>query len=220
MPAQQRLWLNDEERLLPCPNHPCQEDEEHAIRFRACGAFHLAPEDDELLSQEGIFCHQLGLASAKVGQGLQRQGGSERSGPLKKASSQSCNERTHEPFETRRITMGCSFKKMGWGSGSRASIGSRLHIVPELYVFCNQRRYALSLLQWFSRTDDPSSQYSAVGPKEKIIVVELAPGQSFMLVGGTCCDGHHMQVITQANGMARSLQLLNERSRSISAVNT
>jgi len=53
MEAEQRLWLNDEERLLPCPNHPCQEDEEHAIRFRACGAFHLAPEDDELLSQEG-----------------------------------------------------------------------------------------------------------------------------------------------------------------------
>src|SRR5437763_15827608 len=100
MEAEQRLWLNDEERLLPCPNHPCQEDEEHAIRFRACGAFHLAPEDDELLSQEGIFCHQLGLASAKVGQGLQRQGGSERSGPLKKASSQSCNETTHEPFQT------------------------------------------------------------------------------------------------------------------------
>src|SRR5215471_4526500 len=102
MPVQQRLWLNDEELLLPCPNHPCQEDEEHAIRFRAGGPFQLAPEDDELLSQEGIFCHQLGLATAKVGQGLQRQGGSERSGPLKKSSSQPYNERTHEPFETRK----------------------------------------------------------------------------------------------------------------------
>src|SRR5438552_4757641 len=99
MEAEQRLWLNDEERLLPCPNHPCQEDEEHAIRFRACGAFHLAPEDDELLSQEGIFCHELGLASAKVGQGLERQGGSERSGPLKKSSSQSSGQRIHEPLE-------------------------------------------------------------------------------------------------------------------------
>jgi len=115
MEAEQRLWLNDEERLLPCPNHPCQEDEEHAIRFRACGAFHLAPEDDELLSQEGIFCHQLGLASAKVGQGLQRQGGSERSGPLKKASSQSCNERTHEPFETRKNHHGLLLQEDGLG---------------------------------------------------------------------------------------------------------
>ena len=110
-----RLWLNDEERLFPVPNHSCQEDEEHAIRFRACGAFHLAPEDAELLSQEGIFCHQLGLASAKVGQGLQRQGGSERSGPLKKASSQSCNERTHEPFETRKNHHGLLLQEDGLG---------------------------------------------------------------------------------------------------------
>jgi len=50
MPPQQRLRLDNEQRLLPCPNHPCQEDEEHAIRFRACGAFHLPPEDDELLT--------------------------------------------------------------------------------------------------------------------------------------------------------------------------
>jgi len=100
MPAQQRLWSNDEDRLLPGPKHSCQENEEQAIRFRACWPFHLPPEDDELLSQEGIFCHQLGLASAKVGQGLERQAGSERSGPPKKASSQSKDERTHEPLET------------------------------------------------------------------------------------------------------------------------
>src|SRR6266704_61295 len=66
----------------------------------------------------------------------------------------------------------------------------------------------------------PAPFRCAVGPKEKIIVVELAPGQSFMLVDGTCGDGHHVQLITQANGMARFLQLLNERSRSISVVNT
>jgi len=99
MEAEQRLWLNDEERLLPCPNHPCQEDEEHAIRFRACGAFHLAPEDDELLSQEGIFCHQLGLASAKVGQGLQRQGGSEWFGPTSKASEECMPAAIQEALE-------------------------------------------------------------------------------------------------------------------------
>jgi hypothetical protein len=68
-----RVWLNDEGRLFPDPNHPCQEDEEHPIRFRACWPLHLAPEDDELLSQEGIFGHKLGLASAKVGQDLERQ---------------------------------------------------------------------------------------------------------------------------------------------------
>ncbi len=50
MPPEQGVWLNDKERLFPCPNHSCQEDEEHSIRFRACGPFHLAPEDDKLLA--------------------------------------------------------------------------------------------------------------------------------------------------------------------------
>jgi hypothetical protein len=99
------------------------------------GAFHLTPEDDELLSQEGIFCHQLGLASAKVGQDLQWQGGSERSGPLKKASSQFCNERAHEPFETRKNHYGLLLQEDGLGFKCRVSIGSHLNIVPELYVF-------------------------------------------------------------------------------------
>ena len=45
-----RIWLTEEERLFPCPNHPCHWDQEHPIRFRACWAFHLPLEDDELLS--------------------------------------------------------------------------------------------------------------------------------------------------------------------------
>ncbi len=50
MPTQQSFWLNDEERLLPCPNSPCQEYEQDSIRLRACWAFHLPLEDDELLT--------------------------------------------------------------------------------------------------------------------------------------------------------------------------
>ena len=50
MPPQQCVWLNDDERLFPCPNHPCQKDEEQPIRLRACRPFHLPLEDDELLS--------------------------------------------------------------------------------------------------------------------------------------------------------------------------
>jgi hypothetical protein len=45
-----RVWLNNEEGLFPGPNHPCQEDEEHPICFRACWPFHLPFENDELLS--------------------------------------------------------------------------------------------------------------------------------------------------------------------------
>ncbi len=85
MPPQQGVWLNDQKGILPGMNQPCQEDEEQAIRVRACWPFHLPFEDDELLSQEGVFRHQLGLASAKVGQSLERQGGSERFRPTSKA---------------------------------------------------------------------------------------------------------------------------------------
>jgi len=49
MPSQQRLWLDDEERLSPCSNHSRQEHEEDAIGVRACGPFHLPLEDDQLL---------------------------------------------------------------------------------------------------------------------------------------------------------------------------
>ena len=31
MPPEQGIWLNDDEGLFPCPNEPCQQDEEHAI---------------------------------------------------------------------------------------------------------------------------------------------------------------------------------------------
>jgi hypothetical protein len=55
-----------------------------------------------LLSQEGVFCHKLGLASAKVGEGLEWKGRSERFGPIKKARSKSYNESTHEPLERRK----------------------------------------------------------------------------------------------------------------------
>lgn len=33
MPAQQSIWLNDQQGLLPGPNHPGQQDEKDAIDF-------------------------------------------------------------------------------------------------------------------------------------------------------------------------------------------
>ena len=99
-------------------------------------------------------------------------------------------------------------KRMAWIYQATEGV-SRCRFIGE-DARCVQRRGCLRLVT-FRR---------AIGLKEEIIVVELPPGQSFMLVGGTCGDGHNMQVVTQANGMACSLQLLNERSRSISAVNT
>src|SRR5215470_5049640 len=68
MPPQERLWLDNEQRLLPCVDHPGQKHQEQPIRFRICWPFHLAPEDNKLLTQKGVFCHELGLATGLVGQ--------------------------------------------------------------------------------------------------------------------------------------------------------
>jgi hypothetical protein len=99
MPAQQGLWLHDQQGLLPGSNQPGQQDEKDAIGFRACRPFHLPFEDDELLSQEGILCHQFRLASAKVGQGLQRQGGNVWFRPTSKARGECMQAALLQPLE-------------------------------------------------------------------------------------------------------------------------
>jgi hypothetical protein len=45
-----RVWLNNQEGLLPSSNPPGQQDEKHPIRFRASWPFHLPFEHDELLA--------------------------------------------------------------------------------------------------------------------------------------------------------------------------
>src|SRR5437660_4467112 len=98
-PSEQGIWLHDEQSLFPGANQPSQQDQEQSIGFRTCRSFHLPLEDDERLSQEGIFRHQLGLAPAKVGQRLQRQGGSERFGPTSQASGECIPAAIQEPQE-------------------------------------------------------------------------------------------------------------------------
>ena len=67
MPVQERLRLNNEQGLLPCTRRASEQDQDHPIRLCACRSFDLPTEDDELLPEEGVFCHELGLASGKVG---------------------------------------------------------------------------------------------------------------------------------------------------------
>jgi hypothetical protein len=52
-----------------------------------------------LLTQERIFCHQFRLASTKVGQGGERQGGSERFRPMSQASGECMPAAIQEPPE-------------------------------------------------------------------------------------------------------------------------
>jgi hypothetical protein len=81
MPAQESCWLDDEKHLFPGPHHSCQQDQEHAVRLGTGWSFHLSPENNELLTEEGIFCHELGLATGLVGQRPQKLRGGVGFGP-------------------------------------------------------------------------------------------------------------------------------------------
>ncbi len=161
MPAQQCLWLNDEERLSPRPNHSCQEDEEHPIRFRAGRPFHLPFEDDQLLSSEGIFRHQFGLASAKVGEGLERQGRSGRFCPLKTTSTEGLHRRTYELPETSQnhseflLEEDASLYKL-----QCEYIPTPLNFTPVAPPSATGQESRYRSPCGFFRTDVPSSQYT------------------------------------------------------------
>jgi hypothetical protein len=73
MPTQKRFWLDDEQRLFPGPNHPCEKHQEHPICLRACWSFDLPTEDNELLAEKGVFCHEFGFASGKVSHRSQQE---------------------------------------------------------------------------------------------------------------------------------------------------
>jgi len=62
MPSQERLWLNDEKRLFLVSSHLGQKHQEHPIRFGTGRSFHLSAEENELLTEERVFCHKFGLA--------------------------------------------------------------------------------------------------------------------------------------------------------------
>ena len=64
MPPEQGVWLHNHESLLPGSNQPGQQDEQDAIGPGDWWPFHLSFENNKLLSQEGVFCHKFGLASA------------------------------------------------------------------------------------------------------------------------------------------------------------
>jgi hypothetical protein len=69
-------------RLLPCSSHAGQQHQEHPICSRASRSFDLSTQDNQRLSQERIFCHELGLASGKVSQCSQYENGGGWFGPV------------------------------------------------------------------------------------------------------------------------------------------
>jgi hypothetical protein len=44
-----RLWLDNEQGLLPCTRRSSEKNQDHPIPLRACWSFDLPTQDDELL---------------------------------------------------------------------------------------------------------------------------------------------------------------------------
>jgi len=98
MPPQERLWLDNEQRLLPGSYHSGQKHQEYPIRFDTDGSFHLSPQNDELLTQERVFCHEFGLASGKVGQRPQQERSGVRFGPGDEAMVERLKTKACQPI--------------------------------------------------------------------------------------------------------------------------
>jgi hypothetical protein len=66
MPAEQSVRLDDEESLLPELGAAGGEDEPIAVEVGELGSFHLAFEDNELLSQHHVFRDKVGTVAGSV----------------------------------------------------------------------------------------------------------------------------------------------------------
>jgi hypothetical protein len=58
--------LDDEESLLPVLGAAGREDEPNAVKVGELGSFHLALEDNELLSQHHVLSDEVGTATSQV----------------------------------------------------------------------------------------------------------------------------------------------------------
>jgi len=67
MPAQQCVWLDDEQRGPPAMREARQERQRHTVARCERGALNLALQHDQLLPQERVLGHQRRLAHSYVG---------------------------------------------------------------------------------------------------------------------------------------------------------
>ena len=76
MPTQNRIGLDNEQRLLPERSGASEQQEFDAIEVIELRTLALALKDDELLAQKGVFGDEIGFAASQVGcrSTCQRQG--------------------------------------------------------------------------------------------------------------------------------------------------
>jgi hypothetical protein len=84
-PREIRLRLDEKESLFPAPNHPGQQHQEKSVGFPRDRSFHLSLQDDQLVPQQRVFCHQFSFVSCDIGKSAQHKGGGARFHPTTKA---------------------------------------------------------------------------------------------------------------------------------------
>ncbi len=74
MPAEQGRRLDDQQRLTPGPEVAGEQQQECPIGRGAARALDAAPEDEELLAQEGVLGDEGGTAAHEIGEGVGHHG--------------------------------------------------------------------------------------------------------------------------------------------------
>ncbi|HEY6406001.1 MAG TPA: hypothetical protein VIY29_00895 [Ktedonobacteraceae bacterium] len=65
---QKRLWLDNEEGMFPCSDHPSQKHQQKPIPLSVCRSSDLSTKNDKLLSQQCVFRKQFGFTSGHIGE--------------------------------------------------------------------------------------------------------------------------------------------------------
>jgi len=73
-PSQQRLRLDDKERLFPCSDHPGRKYQEEPILLPVCRSFDLLTQDEQWMSQQRVFRQQFGSASDQISKRSEHKG--------------------------------------------------------------------------------------------------------------------------------------------------
>jgi hypothetical protein len=91
-----RLGLDNEQGLFPGPNHSGEKHQENPIPSDIDGSFDLSAEDNQLLSQKRVFCHECGLALGKVCQRTQHERSGRRFRPVSEALLKQLKTYSHQ----------------------------------------------------------------------------------------------------------------------------
>jgi hypothetical protein len=85
MPAEEGLGLDNEKRLFPTADGPCEQDQKYPIRFATSWTFDLTTKDDQLLAKQCIFGEKFSSGSGKIGECSAQEGVVHWSRPLHNA---------------------------------------------------------------------------------------------------------------------------------------